>query len=382
MHVHRFSSLDELEPYAHDWDRLSNGVPFRSWAWSSIWWKHYGAAPTGSRRVSQLYVLAVFDNDEQLVGLAPWYTDYSAGQGLVVRWLGSGEVCSDYLAVLCVPGTEEQVTATLADFLTEKGLADANDPDRWDLLELTGFDAQERSVLSLADQLAERGNSVHRRPGPNCWHIPLPTTWDDYLKTLSKNHRSLIRRLCRRVLDTDRVRIRMVESLEDLPQALAILIDLHQKRWQDRGEPGCFASPRFEAFHREVSAALLLGGQLALCWLELDGTPVAVEYGVRGAGVFYGYQAGIDPDRRADEPGRLLHAAMLRWGIQQGFLWYDLLRGDEPYKAHWRAESRPSLELRIAPDRLSAQLRHNLWLTGSRVKRWMKSHLVASGKDH
>ena len=107
-------------------------------------------------------------------------------------------------------------------------------------------------------------------------------------------------------MDSGRAVLRRAERLEDLPQAMDRLIDLHQRRWQALGQSGCFASARFTAFHRDVAAALLAEGRLALWWLEVDGQPVAAEYHLTGDGVVYAYQGGIEPARLAVEPGGLI----------------------------------------------------------------------------
>jgi CelD/BcsL family acetyltransferase involved in cellulose biosynthesis len=70
--------------------------------------------------------------------------------------------------------------------------------------------------------------------------------------------------------------------------------------------------------------------------------------------------------------------ASIRRSIESGYRGYDFMRGDEPYKAHFRATARPSMEIRVIPDRAGPQIRHQLWLTGSRVKRWLKTSLKTS----
>jgi CelD/BcsL family acetyltransferase involved in cellulose biosynthesis len=70
------------------------------------------------------------------------------------------------------------------------------------------------------------------------------------------------------------------------------------------------------------------------------------------------------------EPGSLITMATLRRAIERGYRAFDFLRGDESYKAHWRAEPAASVELRVAAERPIARLRHRLWLAGSRLKQW------------
>jgi CelD/BcsL family acetyltransferase involved in cellulose biosynthesis len=172
--------------------------------------------------------------------------------------------------------------------------------------------------------------------------------------------------------------LRTVENCDQLDAALDVLIELHQKRRQMLGEPGCFASPRFTAFHREVSRRLLTAGHLQLQLLELDGQPLAAEYQIAGQGVTYIYQAGIEPRRLADEPGHLITMATVKRAIEQGGRAVDFLRGDEPYKAHFRALARPLLALRVVPKRTVPRLRNNLWLAGRKVKHWLNQSSAGS----
>jgi CelD/BcsL family acetyltransferase involved in cellulose biosynthesis len=375
MQIVRFNTLEELSPYAEAWDRLAAGVPFRGWTWLSTWWRHYGGDPDALWPKRELCVLAVFDDGDALVGLAPWFVQSTAAFGSVVRMLGSGEICSDYLTLLSGRDSEEDVAEIVAEYLTDS-LPDARaDHGGWDQLELFGVDGDDRPIMHLAEALRRRACTIHRRSTINCWRIDLPTDWETYLAGLSKKFRQELRRLERRYIDTGKAVLRNIERSGDLPRGLDILIDLHQRRWNSLGERGCYASPKFTSFIREVSPLLLRQGEMQIQWLEIDRQPAAAEYQLFGGGVVYAYQTGIDPRAIEHQPGKLANMAGIRRAIESGLRAYDFLRGDEPYKAHLRATARPSIEFRIVPDRPAAQLRHKLWLTGSSVKRWLKSGL-------
>jgi CelD/BcsL family acetyltransferase involved in cellulose biosynthesis len=389
MRVVEFSRLEDLAPHAEAWDRLAAGVPFRCWDWMSTWWRCYGSP--GGRSHLRLAVLGVLEPGDRLVGLAPWFLD-RRWQARALRWLGFGEVCSDYLSLLCQPGLEESVAEALAEYLTagedmhprlaafrlpptahRRASPAAKLPLRWDVLVIEGVDAQDRPTGELVRRLADRGCLVHSRPGMNCWRIDLPPTWEQYLATLSKSHRKQIRRLERSVLEPGRAVLHAVERLDQLPEAIEVLIALHQRRRRWLGQGGCFASPRFTAFHSEVMPKLLSAGHLRLSWLELDGRPAAAEYQLAGNGVLYAYQGGVDPDVLQEEPGRLIMQATLRRAVEEGCRALDFLRGDEPYKAHFRASPRPGLALRIIPNRTLARWRQQCWAAGRAMKHWMQS---------
>lgn len=371
MHAVRFTSLDTLAPLASQWDGLARGIPFRLWGWAAAWWNHYGPALRG--RASP-FVLAAFDRDDRLVGLAPWYVETTLSRGRVVRFLGSGEVCSEHLSLLCAEDREAEVAEIFADWLTEAAAGDVVPGmpcDRWDLLELTAVDASERAMALLGAALEARGNVVHRRPGHPCWPVRLPGRWADYLAASSKAHRRRMRR-CEQRFREGRAVMRTVERPEQLPRIAALLVDLHRRRRQRMGKPSCFESPRFFDFHRDAMGSLLAQRRLVLVWVEFDGRPAAVDYALLGNDALYSYQAGVNPDLLGESPGHLGNYALTRMAIERGLPTLDFLRGNEPYKASWGAEPRAMLEIRAAPDRPAARLRHNLWLAGAGMKRWLR----------
>ena len=370
MQVRRLTSLDELIPLRHQWNDLAGGVPFRSWAWVESWWRAYGETHQHSSRQRELCVLMVRDTSGRLVGLAPWYLERSRSRGAVIRFLGSGEVCSDYLSMLCVPGLEDPLAQALTAWLWYGDSADDNLD--WDLIDFGPIHEHDTVTNRLAQQIQLHGATVHQRPSVNCWRLALPNSWEEYLARLSKSHRKQIRQLERRYFDSGVATLRVAQSPAQLEEGLAIFRHLHQKRRRALGERGCFESQCFSSFIDRVSPQLLAAGSLRLAWVEMDGRPAAIEYQLLGSDTVFAYQAGVDPAALEHEPGRLITIATLKQAIAEGRKAMDLLRGDEPYKAHWRAEPNATSELRIVATSGSAQLRHRAWLAGVSVKRLVR----------
>jgi len=380
MQVVRLTSSAELQPWIPAWNGLARGVPFRRWEWLESWWNHYGPGRAGDSRQQELFVLAVLDSDRSLAGLAPWYIERSASRGRVVRFLGSGEVCSEYLSLLCRGGEEETVAQALADWLTAAGRSGSeSEADGWDAIKLSAVECGDLAITRLLDQLALHGNDIYRRPGMNCWRLALPESWEAYLKRLSKSHRKQLRRMDRDFFRTGRAVIHWVHDQSHLDHALGVLVELHQRRWRGRGKAGCFASPRFLEFHREVARRMLAADCLSMSWMEVDGRPAAAEYHLRAGGIVYAYQSGIAPEWLPQEPGRLSHLATIRRAIERGDAAFDFLRGDEPYKAHLRAVPRGTFEASAVPARRGARLRQSVSAAGGSVVGWLKSGWQLAG---
>lgn len=344
LEVQTIEQVGELNSLRPAWDRMDGDVPFRSFDWLATWWRHYGQ-PAGFDR-KHLHVLVVRKLNRQgadaVVGIAPWYAERTRTRGTVLRWLGGGEVCSDHLSVLCELDQSNTVTSALAAHLAKS--------NAWDRLELDSVDESDAVLQQLAQSLRQHDCSVETRADGNCWIIDLPDSWEAFLQLQSKSHRKQLRRAGDRMLDSGAAVWHRVETDQQLGIAWPLLMDLHQRRRISLGEPGCFASSQFAAFHAEMAPKLLAAGQLRLGWLELEGQPISAEYQLAGPNRTYAYQGGVDPDRMSDEPGRLSNIATLREAIAAGHLTFDFLRGDEPYKAHWRAQPQATYSLRaLAP---------------------------------
>lgn len=351
--------------HAARWDALARGVPFRSFAWLHTWWRYYGPAAPQSEW-PRLFLLAVIDEDGAAIGFAPLFLTRSLRTGRVLSLLGTGEVYSDYLSVLAQPGREEHVATALAEWLCTAGEA------HWDIIVLEGVDAGDRATMLLLDALEARSRWLFRRRGLDSWRLLLPSSWEGYLAQISKSHRKKIRRLEKDLLASGKVSFHVVEHPAQLPSAFDAFAELHQMRWNSRGQRGCFGSPRFSGFLADVTPRLFSTGQLRLAWLESGGKPVAADYALVGDRVWYGYQGGLDPAYLHLEPGRLGFIATLRSAIEERVVAYDFLRGNEPYKAHFGAEPRPTVAVRVVSPRASARFRNQAWLASQDAKRWLK----------
>ena len=383
MRVICFHNLNELAPYADDWERLAAGVPFRSWTWLSHWWRHYGPRTTLAGSEASLAVLCVFDDADALVGIAPWYLDCSARHGRVLRSAGvRAKSVPTTLSLLCDTAAKEEVVEVLAEYLVDNARDDGPEALHWDLLELDGVDAEDCTMADFVSRLTASGCTVHRRAGR------------ELLATGVAHRLGKLRRLARaRHHRRDRAtagagspghesgRGASVTRLDELPQAMDILVELHQRRRQMLGEKGCFASARFLGFYRDVVPELLRRGQVQFYWLELDGKPAAAEYQLAGNGVLYIYQGG----RRSRGAGSISRATDqpddAAAGDRSGAIGHSIscaaTSPTRPASAPSRGRRSSS---RVVPRRPVARLRHNLWLAGSNVKDWIKRGMRDEGQ--
>lgn len=310
----KIDCVSDLAALEEPWKALAtasaSATLFQTWEWSAAWWAH-------NRVGKRLVGLLVRDTQGNPIGLAPLFL--SAG---ILRLVGTGG--SDYLDLLALPGQESAVAEAVAQWLQ-------TNHRRW-----LWADLQQVPPGGVAEALP--GAEVWR--GETCPYLPLPETYDGFLKTLSKKHRQNIGYYERSMAKTHALELRLA-SAATLTQDMDAFFSLHQLRWRGRWMPGAFASQAARAFHTDAATRLLDSGNLRLHTLWLDQKAVAAIYCFhKGQTTFY-YLGGFDPTLAKLSPGTVLTAKAIQHAIERdGATTFDFLRGDEGYKYRWGAQDR------------------------------------------
>jgi CelD/BcsL family acetyltransferase involved in cellulose biosynthesis len=315
--------------------------------WLLTWWHVYG--PQEGRQLR----LALFWDGGRLAGLAPlvrrlhWYRRAIPFRRL--EFLASGEreghgICSNHLNVVAERGAEAAVAEGLAAALT----AGVFGP--WDevVLPMMAGDGPMPSLLTAA--FRNTGLAVEVAETARAPYVPLPATWDDYLKSLSRGHRHRVTGSLRAFerWAGGTARLERVTDPADLEKGKRILIDLHHTRWEGEGEAGVFRSPDFLQFHTAMMRQLLERGALELLCLRVRGEPVAALYGMVWANKVYAYQLGRCLSVPAQvRPGVVILAHAIRGAIEAGRREFDLLADDAPYKRQLAPAVRALVRVRV-----------------------------------
>ena len=218
-------------------------------------------------------------------------------------------------------------------------------PDEWDELVLPAIDRD-----AFGTPIAE-GVRVHVDREVPCPYVDLQRVRDadgGYLAVLGAATRAHIRR-SRRVLGE-----LTVEVATDPSHALDIygeLVALHQESWRLRGEPGAFADPWFERFHRELIGARC--GEAELVRVRTADRTVGCLYNFAYRGRILFYQSGLasftDPHVK---PGLVCHAAAISNAAARGDDIYDFLGGDGRYKHNLATATSTLRWLRVQQPRI------------------------------
>ncbi|GAA4431877.1 GNAT family N-acetyltransferase [Bremerella cremea] len=338
------SDIDRSSSLLIEWERLAGARLFLGPRWLLSWWDHF------RQPGDQLHIVTVRDPDGWLIGLAPWYRRQTWWGGNEIQFLGSGEVCSDYLSILAKAGEETTVVRAVSNFVEEAMLG-------IDRFYLEGIEADDAVMRQFVAAMQSLQFDVSQRECLEGYRLELPTEWEGWLSQLSKSRRNRVRQLWRNQFDTGVAKIHVADETT-LDEGFAILVDLHQHRRNQLGQAGCFASTRFHDFLKQAAVEHLKAGQLRLQWIELEGKPVAAELDLMEGDNYLHYCSGMAIDCEHARPGWLGVTAAIRYAIESGRTNFDFLRGDEGYKSHWRGQPVAMINVELVPPKFRAQARY------------------------
>ncbi len=267
-------------------------------------------------------IVAVSEGDGLLGGLALQHSTLFGVETLKVA--GGGALEPDHLDVVAAPADRGRVTDAVCDWLGRRGSR---------VIDLDGVAA---SSL-LVERVRGVGEVTVRAVAP---YVELPNDASDYLAGRPGRVRSTITRTSKR-LDRDGIRFERVDA-GGMVTALDDLERLHGTRWGGAsGVAGAWESLR---------RAAVAGAESGDVWLSrlvtAEGVTIAaeIEFVVAGRASFY--QAGRLTDHEYRGSGSVLRHRIVNEAIASGCTEFDLLRGDEPYKAEWADRGRELVRIR------------------------------------
>ncbi|MER7824364.1 GNAT family N-acetyltransferase [Streptomyces sp. NPDC096097] len=334
----QFAALEE------SWNRLFRGcptaTPFQSHAWLHSWWLSYG-------KDGRLRIVLV-RRGEELVGVAALMLVHRP-MPLLVPLGGS---ISDYFDVLVAAEYADQVLPALA-----RGLHRAARGAVVDLREVRPGAAAEQLVRQWPGVSSVLADST-------CMELPtLP--FDELVKRMPASGAQRVRAKLRK---TDAAGIEEHEVAEqEVPRAVQTLLRLHEKQWRGRGVTPEHLRPRFAEHLTRATRRMVRTGESRLTEFRLDGKVVAANVTLLSSGLSGGYLYGADPDlrtRKVDVATLLLRYEAGR-ALAEGRPVVSFLRGNEPYKNHWRPETVVNRRILLATAALAPLLRvHESQVTG------------------
>jgi CelD/BcsL family acetyltransferase involved in cellulose biosynthesis len=327
MQISVIDNVQGLERLKPEWEALheesaAEGL-FASWLWADLWMRHFG---TGER----LRIVTARDHAGRLLGIAPMSMATSqvarALHMKTLQFIGASAPVEHFDFVIR-RGHEAEVLPRLLATLCRM---------RADVIALHNMlpDSPNVSLLRASGDFVEEQGHVAPR-------LVLPDSMEALLASIPKSRRDRFRFFRRRI---DRYSpdwtLTQLATRAELLEAFEQLVDLHDRHWKSRGEPGTFATPALTAFYRDLALTLFDRGWMRMYRLMAGGRVVSVEYAFEFRGRMHVFTNGTDFDAGVESAGAVLQYLIIERAIAAGVREYDFMWGDEEYKLKWGAEPR------------------------------------------
>ncbi|MEU4084169.1 GNAT family N-acetyltransferase [Streptomyces aureus] len=304
---------DLAEPWGRLYRRCATATAFQSHTWLHSWWQSYGTP-------GRLRLVVVREGGE-LLAVAPLMRARHRLPTLVPL----GGPISDYADVLLDDEHADRAAAALAE-----GLAAAARTALIDFREVRPGGAVER--------VYEHWRGPRRRVGDSlCLELPA-ASMEELVGRLPSSKAQRVRAKLRKLtaLGVER----RVVGHDEVDAALGRLLELHRLQWEGRKVTSEHLHERFSEHLVRSVGPMVRSGDAVVTEFRLDGTVLAVDLTLLSRRLAGGYLYGAHPrlrELKADVAVILLDACSRHTeGGERGTL--SLLRGDEPYKHHWRPD--------------------------------------------
>jgi CelD/BcsL family acetyltransferase involved in cellulose biosynthesis len=372
LHV-RVLAEQDLAALAPEWESLlarsASDTIFLTPEWIRSWWSAYH----GGRDLVALRI----DDESGLVGLALMYRkDEQILQGFrqsALAFVGDGSADSDYMDWISARGREPDVARAVIEHLRTR-------TPKWDLLVLREIPDSSPHLGPLEAVARERGWTHHAEQVP-CARVPLPRTWDDYLRMLKPRMRTKVRSVLREFEGRPDARFDRCTNPDDLEPRLASLYELHNRRWDMEGKSGIFHAEDKRTFYSLLSQRLLARDWLRFYSLSVEGRYVAHQYCFEYGNRMFLLQEGLDPEWFEHGAGNALRAHAFRDCVERGLDVYDFLAGVTPHKSSWGAEVVHSVRLILGPPSIRNRIAFTARDAREAAKRLLRPERPAPSED-
>jgi CelD/BcsL family acetyltransferase involved in cellulose biosynthesis len=340
---------------------------FLTWEWLYSWWEVY-------KKNLQLNIL-IIENGNEIKGIAPFYIEKVRFMGLsynFLKFLGDKEVCSEYLDLILDNQMNDKILVEIHNFLSKDSC--------WDCIHLVDFNQKSKLLAILEGISNQKKYNMQKTTTTSNHYIILPKSWEVYLSMISNHFRKKFKKNFKHLNQDFIVRFEDITQNKDfdLRYSMKLMMEIHEQRWKSKRKYGVFKRKKFSQFHILVSERLLQRNLLRLFFLFLNDHPVAVRYGFEYMNKYYSYQAGFLPEYQEYSIGTISHFLNIQNSIEKNLTEFDFLRGNLPYKQHYRTEERNNIFVFISKDTLKGKLIFFVFTHRGPFKYWFKNHLPVS----
>jgi len=268
---------------------------------------------------------------------------------------------ADYCDIVSTPENRKAVLLALLQEFQNLGLTD---------LVLANVPANSATLQELPSVAGSHHFYLTSRIAYNCGVVQLEgdEQREALLRTLASRGRE--KRALKKLSTLGSVKVIHLTEPEQIGESLESIVSAQISRFLASNRVSPLVGTERRTFLRQLSDLLSHSGWLKISQLEIDGQPVAWNYGFRFGGSWFWYLPTFQMEYEHVSPGSCLLRLMVEEGARDASLrWLDLGLGDEPYKERFANNTRQTRYVHLSrgfPRHVAGRARQMLTSTADR----------------
>lgn len=328
IYTNPLSEIEQTEKY---WNSLLSNHKhhyFLSWGWIHSWLESLQG------KFDIRFVVCLKD-DQPVVGFFIGLSSIKKYEIFSLRSISLNTTGNHYFDQLFLEYNE--VLADDLFFSDIKDFLEVLSDIKWDVIYLPGVSSAFAEKIGLLKLETNSYYNVLLEEQSTSYLVNLERVRDarmDYLKLLSSNRRSQIRRSIKEYEKEGDITIVEAENLTEALRFFDELVFLHQKEWESRGKAGAFSNQYLLQFHKSLIQERFLYGEIQLLKCSTNKDTIGVLYNFVYQDRVYFYQSGFNyPIGNLYRPGLVSHYYAILLNAQKGKDMYDFMTGGDTYKS-------------------------------------------------
>jgi hypothetical protein len=366
--VKTITNIKQAMMLEHEWrilteinvEKRESTQCFMSWEWLSQWLQTY------QDYIFELKIIYIIHNDEY-IAIAPFYVSTNKTLGITTKTLSFiatnepeyCEVASEFIDIAYA----DQHKPKIIELLTEK-LSNLTDINKFNFRDLN----KSSLMYSVCQQLKLKTIAYNEQITGYQFHINIAEPCQHSASFLKKKKRILNK--FENIRNTQCGQFIIANEKKQALKLYEQLVELHQKRWQQKNKPGVFSNNYFYEFHRKFIEQYVEKGIIVLSAIQIENQIISVNYSIKWRNTLYFYQSGIDESYKPNlSPGLLNHLLLIQYCTEQKIQQYNLLKSAKSdYKSQFSQLSDELIDITM----LSSNILNLFFLAFYRAKYGLK----------
>jgi CelD/BcsL family acetyltransferase involved in cellulose biosynthesis len=293
------------------------------------------AASRGFQKRLCTLLLLVYDF-EQLAGVAALAVDPNTPRAAFFLTAST----ADYCDVVSTPANRRAVILAVLEEIRKLGLSD---------LVLANVPANSLTLEALPQVAGSQRYYVTSRSAYNCGVVQLGGEEQRQMLLQSLAGKNREKRALKRLTNLGSVKVIHLTEPAEIGPSIESIVSAQISRFLASNRVSPLVGPERRAFLQQLTDLLSQSGWLKISQLEVDGRPVAWNYGFRFGGSWFWYLPTFEMEYAHVSPGSCLLRLLVEESARDTSLrWLDLGLGEESYKERYANEMRETRYIRVS----------------------------------